>query len=399
MSPQTFDFDRFKRSAEEFMMKLSAKLAEAGIPAHTLKCDHICYRVSTTEEYNFYKTSLAMHGELLTESLINGRAISTFRLISTIQTDCHEIPLVELPSPKQGTCYPTGFEHAEFTIDECFTGFRSRYPKLSFVEGHNQILNPELCLKITKDSQAKFHHLPLDRIIEIEKAEISDIIFDFDGTLIKSRETIYEINRIVVSKILGREISLHESISNFHSDFPSLFASFDIVCPKKQSEAIAIWSSIASQFSFELFDGIKEAIEGLKSKGFQIHLWTARDEQSTRKVLLSHRIEHLFTTLSCATGFTSKPNTNSLIFDWKSVGKKKTLVIGDSPSDIIGAKNISAIRAAALWDPHSKKGSLVKSGAELFFYKVSDFTSWLYRQIQFSRPALALLTIHTLMRN
>ena len=34
-----------------------------------------------------------------------------------------EISVVELPSPKQGTFYPTGLEHAEFVIEESFEDY------------------------------------------------------------------------------------------------------------------------------------------------------------------------------------------------------------------------------------------------------------------------------------
>ena len=48
------------------------------------------------------------------------------------------------------------------------------------------------------------------------------------------------------------------------------------------------------------------------------------------------------------------------------------IMIGDSPTDMAGAKNINAIRGAALWDPYAKKSSLIETGAELFFHKMTD---------------------------
>lgn len=364
------------------MRTLTAKLVEVGIPARSLKSDHLCFRVGTSEEYDFYKATLSHHGELLTEAMVNGRAISTFRLTSPFQTECHEIPLLELPAPKQGTSYPTGFEHAEFVVNECFATFRAKFPHLDFAEGGNQTLNPELCLRLGEGIQAKFHHLTLGRVIELEEAEIKDIIFDFDGTIIKSRENIYEINRVVFSNALGREVSLQESIDKFHPEFSKLFEAFAVTCPVKQSEAIASWGSVSSQFSYELFEGAIETLNGLKNHGFRLHLWTARDEYSARKVLKEHGIEDLFTTLSFANEVDSKPHANSLRFNWRGVGKNQVIVIGDSPSDIIGAKNIAAIGGAALWDTHSKRSSLVATGAELFFYKMTDFRDWIVKSVK-----------------
>lgn len=59
-----------------------------------------------------------------------------------------------------------------------------------------------------------------------------------------------------------------------------------------------------------------------------------------------------------------------------NVGKDEMIVVGDSPSDIIGAKNISAIRGAALWDPYANKNSLVAGGAELFFHRIAELKQW-----------------------
>lgn len=380
MNIQKFDFNNFKVVGEEFMRTLTAKLVEVGIPARSLKSDHLCFRVGTSEEYDIYKAIISRHGELLTEAMVNGRAISTFRLTSPFQTEFHEIPLLELPAPKQGTSFPTGFEHAEFVVKECFETFRTKFPLLNFTEGGNQTLNPELCLSLGQGVQAKFHHLSLDRVIELEEAEIKNIIFDLDGTIIKSRENIYEINRVVFSSALGREVSLQESIEKFQPEFSKLFEAFAVTCPVKQSEVIASWGSVSSQFSYELFEGAIETLDGLKNHGFQLHLWTARDEYSARKVFKEHGIENLFTTLSFAAEVDSKPHTNSLRFNWRGVGKNQVIVIGDSSSDIIGAKNIAAIGGAALWDTHSKRSSLVATGAELFFYKITDFKDWLVKK-------------------
>lgn len=53
------------------------------------------------------------------------------------------------------------------------------------------------------------------------------------------------------------------------------------------------------------------------------------------------------------------------------------VVIGDSPSEIIGAKSINAIACAALWGPSAKEESLVSAGAEVYFYDLIEFENWL----------------------
>ncbi len=59
----------------------------------------------------------------------------------------------------------------------------------------------------------------------------------------------------------------------------------------------------------------------------------------------------------------------------------QTVVIGDSPSDIIGSKNIGAVAAAALWDPHAHEHALICSGAELFFHSLHELEDWLWDKV------------------
>lgn len=201
-----FDFEEFKLAGEAFFRQLSLDLASKQMPIHEFVADHLCFRVQYQHEYVHYKSSLCKVAILLTESIVNGRPICTFKLHSPFIIDDKTIDLVELPAPKVGTQYKTGFEHAEFVISEHFDVFKGRFPQLKLIEDKEKILNAELIYR-SEAGVAKFHHLSLDRVIEIESAEIKDVIFDFDGTIIKSREQIYEINRIVFSQVLERQVS------------------------------------------------------------------------------------------------------------------------------------------------------------------------------------------------
>ncbi len=375
MPTPSFDFKLFQTEGENFLTGLVHELEELGIPARFLFSDHLCFRVSSLQEYAFYKDQLLPHAELLTEAMVNGRPICTFKLDEPFQTDSHTVKLLELPAPKPGTLYDCGFEHAEFVISESFETFAARFPQLHFKHPGKKTLNLELCLELV-GKQAKFHHHSLEQVIEIEEANIRHIIFDFDGTLIKSREAIYEINRRVFSKILNREVSPQEAIEKFHPEFSKLFEAFGVSCPIRKAEANLEWSLTSDQLSYELFDGVRELLLDLKERGFTLHLWTARDERSARKILQDHRLEDFFLTLSFATEVKSKPHSSSLRFDWKSACNHQILVIGDSPSDMIGSKNIQALAGAALWDPHAKPDALIAAGADLFFHHVEDIRSY-----------------------
>lgn len=375
MTTDAFDFADFIRNGEAFLTELVNELEAQGIPARRLTIDHLCFRVATAGEYAAYRSSLLNQGTLLSEAQINGRSICTFRLDKAFVAGQHRVELLELPAPKEGTPYRTGFEHAELVIAESFADFRARYPHLALREGGPQVLNPELSLKLG-GLHAKFHHFPLDRIIEMEEAQITDVVWDLDGTLIRSREAIYEINRQVFSQVLGREITPTEVIEKFHADFPQLFRAFGVENTEQKAQAMAHWSELAGKFTYEIFPGVAEVLVQLRQKGLRQHLWTARDADSAQKILAAHELTHFFSTLNFASATTSKPQPESLEFDWMSLAGR-LLVMGDSVSDMRGARAIRALPAAALWDTHASVGDLQAAGAALYFRRPGELVTWL----------------------
>lgn len=375
------NIEKIRTHGEAFFKNLLLELEDLELPVSTLKADHLCFRVETMDEYTEYKNALLAAGTLLTEAPVNGRPIPTFLLNKPFRIGSHSIPLLELPAPKSGAHYSTGFEHAEFVIKESFDLFAARFLSLNFSKSGNKNINPELCLK-TRWGQAKFHHLSLERVIEIEKAKIKNIIFDLDGTLIKSRENIYEINRIVFSQALDRNISLEEIKEKYYSEFSKLFDAFGIECLVMKKRAVSAWGEVSERFSYDLFDGVADFIKKVSDSQYDLHIWTARVEKSARSILAHHGIESIFKTMSFATEVDSKPHGKSLKFDWESMDKNSAIVIGDSPSDIFGSKNIGAVGAAALWDPHAHENALIASGAELFFHSVHELENWIMAKLE-----------------
>lgn len=376
----SFNFEDFLTLGESFFKSIIGEMESLGIRTSQIQADHLCFRVSTLDEYLFYKNELEKTEVFLTESEVNGRPIATFQLHTSFKAGNQSVSILELPAPKEGSPYAKGFEHVEFVISQTMDQFSSQFPHLSFVRSGNKNLNPELCLK-TKAGQVKFHYLPLQRVVEIEKAGITDIIFDFDGTIIKSRDHIFEINRRVFSEVLDRNVSIEESILKFHTEFPKLFEAFGVECPELRGKALDRWSCISQDFSFDLFEGAEKLLHRVAKSPVNLHLWTARDEESTRKILRRHGLETLFKTMSFSNVDHPKPHSKSLTFNWCEAAKNSYLVVGDSSTDMVGAKKIGAISVAALWCKHSRESLLVGSGAEAYFYAVDEFEKWISEKI------------------
>ena len=152
-----------------FLDDLFSKISDIELKVEHYELDHICYRVQSVDEYKIKKEELKNFGELLIESLVNGRLISTFKLHDPIVYKNRKIFLVELPAPKAIHSYPSGLEHAEFVTKEPLQKIIDRYPQYSFEAfGIHKKINADITLKLG-DYCIRFHNQSLEEIIKMEK--------------------------------------------------------------------------------------------------------------------------------------------------------------------------------------------------------------------------------------
>ncbi|KAJ3101932.1 hypothetical protein HDU97_000973 [Phlyctochytrium planicorne] len=262
-SPFTPLTHHLKTTAPHFIKLILRTLSTLPLPPTTYPLDHICFRTSTPQEYLHRQQELqSLPGCIkLTETSIGGRPISTYRLPEewSIIVECpytfgsgtgwsgkgrfgmaneadegaRVIRILELPSPKQGREYASGWEHVEFSIgvereidgvaDKQTSGTKPSHEEIerlaldaleSFRASHEGVkwdvrglgkggINPDLRLDFvvarkplsetsgddkvyrlvddTMDASlgdrvefsVKFHHLPLELVVGIEEGSLS----------------------------------------------------------------------------------------------------------------------------------------------------------------------------------------------------------------------------------
>jgi predicted metalloenzyme YecM len=153
----------------DFLDRLFGELEAVELDVATYIMDHVCFRTVSTDDYEQTKAAFAAAGQLLIESNVNGRPIATYRLHQPVVHRGRVVRVVEVPAPKPRKVVQRGFEHAEFVIGESFESFAQRHPALAFEHPTGPAgLNQELGLKLGTVN-VKFHHLPLDAVIELER--------------------------------------------------------------------------------------------------------------------------------------------------------------------------------------------------------------------------------------
>ena len=83
-----------------FLTKIFKILENKQIDVSTYELDHICYRLETIERYDFFKKELSTIATLLSESVVGGRVIATYKLHIPIIFNDRQIWCIELPSQK-----------------------------------------------------------------------------------------------------------------------------------------------------------------------------------------------------------------------------------------------------------------------------------------------------------
>lgn len=183
-------YHHLQASIPPFVSHVISSLNNVGIDVSPYFLDHCCYRCETMLEYNSFKSELSFVSQLLTESVIGGRPIATFKLhvpvavndrgqlqsSATSLTESNEplelssrqVQFIELASPKPGSPYPSGLEHVEFVIDSSLDEFRAKHQNHKWdTKGMEKKTNQDIRLNFNGFS-VKFHLDSLENVIALE---------------------------------------------------------------------------------------------------------------------------------------------------------------------------------------------------------------------------------------
>ncbi len=169
------------------------------------------------------------------------------------------------------------------------------------------------------------------------------IIFDLDGTLIDSFQAINDAFDAVFLKFNGRTLS--DSESNSYVGVPLEDLLSEMFGEENQAEAIEIFRNKYREVCFEkttLIKGAKELLMDLKDKGKSLNIATNKTGDISRDLLKSLNIDKLFDYVyGVFDGMKGKPSPEMInkIIDNTGFKKSDVIFIGDSPIDIMTAKN------------------------------------------------------------
>jgi phosphoglycolate phosphatase-like HAD superfamily hydrolase/predicted metalloenzyme YecM len=312
--------------------------------------DHLCYKPSTLTLYENYKQQLQQYSLLLllTETMINGRPIATYKLHEPIQVGHFHIPLFELPAPKLHGDQSTydHYDHIEIVVhQESLQDLHKRFSHLEWnLSNKDKIINPDITLRL-KSGLVKFHPSSLEEVIKKEilsfhqKNRSRAVVFDLDGTLVSTAKAFRWAIKDLLTTTQDKHFTIEEIESSMAPSFDQVFSRLHIP-PSEHGKLISLFSQSFQKYIHEcdVFEGIRTILAVLKSQGVDLVLWTAREKESTLAILEQHELAHYFSFVQYYE-MGNKPHPSEEI---KSHLKpfKDIVMIGDSLSDVHSAQSL-----------------------------------------------------------
>jgi len=181
---------------------------------------------------------------------------------------------------------------------------------------------------------------------------IKNILFDLDGTLLDTNELIIQSFQYTYQRHLNKHVSKEDIIKNFGE---ILKITLDRELGKDGEEGIKTYRNFQiGKFEklIEIHKGVKEGVVELHRQGYKLGVVTSRLNESALRGLNHFGLKDYFESIIGADDTDlHKPDPTPAFLALKQMGGKpeETILVGDSPYDILCGKNAGIISVVVGW--------------------------------------------------
>lgn len=209
------------------------------------------------------------------------------------------------------------------------------------------------------------------------RKKFDTVLFDLDGTVSNTYEGI---TRAVKYSLESFGITDdRRALSVFIG--PPLFESFEKYYGFDKDGAVAAVEKYREYYAEkgvyqnELYDGVKDVIEKLYSKGVRVVLATSKPEKFALKILEQFDILKYFTFVACATLDKSRVEKSAVIsYALENIGPCSAVMVGDRKHDIEGGKANGLFTVGVTYG-FGSRDELEKAGADIIIDKPCELLS------------------------
>ena len=182
------------------------------------------------------------------------------------------------------------------------------------------------------------------------------LIFDFDGTIADTLETVVRItNRIAPQygypPTTPEKLKFYQSLSTKEmlkqSEIPIFRLPFLVRRVRREMGAELSNISVA--------DNLKETLESLSVAGHQLMIMSSNTQKNIEEFLKQHDIDHLFSAVIGSVGLLSKARAIRRIIQREGLDFSQVIYVGDETRDVDASKQVGVLVAAVTWGFSSRE--------------------------------------------
>jgi pyrophosphatase PpaX len=214
--------------------------------------------------------------------------------------------------------------------------------------------------------------------------DLKCVIFDLDGTLVRTNDLIYASFNHLMARHLGRTMKPAEIVALFG---PPEEGAIDKVFGPERTPALLqeLLEFYAAQHSTlaDLHEGIDNVLRFLKDRKITIALFTGKGKWTTDITLRAFGLEGYFDLIVTGNDVEHhKPHPEGILQALERFGLQpsQALMVGDSVSDAKAAHSAGVRIASVLWDAFDPE-HVRAVNASCTFDSVAAFDAWVRAQV------------------
>lgn len=197
-----------------------------------------------------------------------------------------------------------------------------------------------------------------------------NIIFDFDGTLIDSRQGVIMAFKKTIKELTSEEIEEQKIIQLIGVPLAQIISillnTTDQAMIDQGSKLFKKYYGKEGLYHNFVYPGIEKMLVALKNRPCQLFVVSNKIELFMKKILKQHNLEKYFTLVRGTDGTDKKSKKAEHIkrfIEQYKLKKEETAVVGDTENDIIAAKTNSIYSIGVTWG-YGLESDLIKANAD-----------------------------------
>ncbi len=188
----------------------------------------------------------------------------------------------------------------------------------------------------------------------MNKTNFKLVVFDLDGTLIRSHNTIYESMKFAMRELgIKKEPDKDIFMGVIGHHFNEIFDALGIVV-EDYDRYMSLYKSKYFDFidASTFYPGVLDTIKWLKEKGFKVALLTTKAQDQADLIIKHCKLNEYFDNVTGRrSGVANKPDAEPLLNICAQLGidPVDTLMVGDSELDVQCGKNAGATACAVAY--------------------------------------------------